>query len=223
MVTDNYKIILKELGGIMKSIIFDIDGTIWDVRNEVALAWIDVIKENTDWEITFDAKRLGSLFGKTMTVIFNTLYPEVPEEDFVRIRELIYVKQKEYLLKYKPAMYEGIEDVFKKLYEKYDLYIVTNAQSGYIETLFEVTGIKKYFKDWLCFGDTNAPKEVTIMKLMERNNIAKEEAVYVGDTQGDADSCKIAGIPMVYAGYGLGQVEAPWKVINEPKELLEIL
>ena len=35
---------------------------------------------------------------------------------------------------------------------------------------------------------------------MERNGLS--EAVYVGDTQGDANSCKEAEIPMIYAAYG---------------------
>ncbi len=204
----------------MKAIIFDIDGTLWDVRKEVAMAWADVIRENTDWEITFDAARLGSLFGKTMTEIFNTLYPGVAEDEFARIRELIYVRQNEYLLKYKPALYEGMLDTIKALYEVYPLYIVTNAQSGYIETLFEATGIGQYFTDWMCFGDTNAPKNVTISRLMERNNIT--DAIYIGDTQGDAEACRLAGIPMIYASYGLGQVMEPYMTIEKPADLMDI-
>ena len=40
---------------------------------------------------------------------------------------------------------------------------------------------------------------------MERNNL--KDVVYVGDTRGDADSAKIAGIPFVYAEYGFGHVD----------------
>ena len=45
------------------SIIFDVDGTLWDVRDAVAHAWRDVITELTDWEINFDGKSLGAMFG----------------------------------------------------------------------------------------------------------------------------------------------------------------
>ena len=55
---------------------------------------------------------------------------------------------------------------------------------------------------------------------MERN--ALSEAVYVGDTQGDANACKEAEIPMIYASYGFGEVEEAAASINSFDELLNI-
>ena len=55
---------------------------------------------------------------------------------------------------------------------------------------------------------------------MERNGI--EEAVYVGDTQGDADACKEAGVPMVYAAYGFGNVEDECVTIQQFDQLLDL-
>ena len=49
-------------------------------------------------------------------------------------------------------------------------------------------GMEPYIKDFLCFGRTQTSKDRTILKLMEKNNLTSP--VYVGDTQGDADSCK---------------------------------
>ena len=40
--------------------------------------------------------------------------------------------------------------------------------------------------------------------LMKKNNL--NSPVYVGDTQGDADACKMAGIPFIFAEYGFGDV-----------------
>ena len=40
--------------------------------------------------------------------------------------------------------------------------------------------------------------------LMEKNGL--KSPVYVGDTQGDADACKAAGIPFIFAEYGFGDV-----------------
>lgn len=202
------------------SIIFDVDGTLWDVRDAVALAWRDVITELTDWEINFDGKSLGAMFGKTMDTIFFHFYPNSTREEYEKITGTIYKRQKEYLIKYAPALYEGVAGTLEKLSHRYKLFIVTNAQRGYIDTIFAVHDIEKYFTDWMCFGDTNASKDVTIRKLIERNNL--KSAVYVGDTQGDANSCEKAGIPMVYAAYGLGNVEEPWKNIDNFSELENI-
>lgn len=202
------------------SIIFDVDGTLWDVRDAVAHAWRDVITELTDWEINFDGKSLGAMFGKTMDTIFFHFYPNSTKEEYEKITGVIYKRQKEYLIRYAPALYEGVEKTLEKLSHRYKLFIVTNAQRGYIDTVFAVHDVQKYFTDWMCFGDTNASKDVTIRKIIERNNL--KNAVYVGDTQGDADSCEKAGIPIVYAAYGLGKVEKPWRSIDKFSELEDI-
>ena len=47
-------------------------------------------------------------------------------------------------------------------------------------------------------------KGETILMLMERNGL--KDPVYIGDTQGDADACAYAGIPFIFAEYGLGAV-----------------
>ena len=202
------------------SIIFDVDGTLWDVRDAVAHAWRDVITELTDWEINFDGKSLGAMFGKTMDTIFFHFYPNSTKEEYEKITGVIYKRQKEYLIRYAPDLYEDVEKTLEKLSHRYKLFIVTNAQRGYIDTVFAVHDVQKYFTDWMCFGDTNASKDVTIRKIIERNNL--KNAVYVGDTQGDADSCDKAGIPIVYAAYGLGKVEKPWRSIDKFSELEDI-
>ena len=211
---------MSEYKNNFDSIIFDVDGTLWDVRDAVALAWRDVITELTDWEINFDDKSLGAMFGKTMDTIFFHFYPNSTREEYEKITGTIYKRQKEYLIKYAPDLYEGVADTLKKLSEKYKLFIVTNAQRGYIDTVFAVHDVQKYFTDWMCFGDTNASKDVTIRQIIERNSL--KNAVYVGDTQGDANSCEKAGIPIVYAAYGLGTVEKPWKSIDKFSELENI-
>lgn len=201
-------------------IIFDVDGTLWDARGVVAKSWEDIIRRETDWPIRFDDKSLGAMFGRTMDTIFFHFYPESTREEYERLTAIIYNVQNENLIKYAPPLYDGVKETLKKLSERYRLFIVTNAQRGYIDTIFKVHDIRKYFTDWMCFGDTGESKDVTITRLMERNHL--ERAVYVGDTQGDADASAKAGIPMVYAGYGLGSVDKPWKSIESFRELGDI-
>ena len=48
-------------------------------------------------------------------------------------------------------------------------------------------------------------------------------SVYVGDTQGDADSAAVAGIPFIYASYGFGNVKKYDYSIEKFSDLLDIL
>ena len=112
-----------------------------------------------------------------------------------------------------------MKETVKKLAGKYRLFIVSNCQAGYIEAFLENTGLQEYFEDHICPGDTGMLKADNIRLIMRRNGL--QDAVYVGDTQGDADACREAGVPMVYAAYGCGDVKEPWAVIQSMGELLE--
>lgn len=54
-------------------------------------------------------------------------------------------------------------------------------------------------------GRTGLDKGANIRLVMERNGVTK--AVYVGDTQGDADAAAEAGIPFIFTEYGFGSVK----------------
>ncbi|MDE7279616.1 MAG: HAD hydrolase-like protein, partial [Oscillospiraceae bacterium] len=84
-------------------------------------------------------------------------------------------------------------------------FIVSNCQSGYIETFLEYHKLGKYFADFECPGGTGFAKAENIRIVMERNGL--EKAVYVGDTQGDLDASDSAGIPFIHAAYGFGNVD----------------
>lgn len=202
-------------------IIFDIDGTLWDSRRVVADSWNAAIAEHTAYDLKFDYKEIGALFGKPMNEIFKTLFGELDEYETERLTDLLYNYEKHYLDMYPPSLYDGVYEVLEKLSKKFKLFIVTNAQKGYIEKLFAAGGICPFFTDWLCFGDTNAPKDITLKKIIDRNRLCAP--IYVGDTQGDADACKKANIPMIYAAYGLGKVQNPEFVINDIRALPDLL
>ena len=117
-------------------------------------------------------------------------------------------------------VYDKVKETIISLSTQYQIFIVSNCQAGYIEAFLKNTGLENYVIDHLCPGDTGVLKADNIRLVMERNGL--KSAVYVGDTQGDADACKKAGIPMIYAAYGFGQVEEPQVTIASMEELLTI-
>lgn len=205
----------------MDGIIFDIDGTLWDSTETVAEAWNKAIRDGSDLDMTVNGEILKSLFGKTMEQIYCALFPQLNDAERSRIGDLCFQYENE-LLEEKPGiLYAGVAETLQTLSQKTDLYIVSNCQCGYIEVLLKTCHLEKYFKDTLSYGQTLTPKGQTIRTLMERNNL--KDAVYVGDTQGDADACKEAGIPFVFAAYGFGDVPDAKMKINSLFELLDLI
>lgn len=188
----------------MDSIIFDVDGTIWDSTQSVADSWNKAIREHSDLDLTLDPVSLSRVFGKTMTEIADALFPALDTEARMKLLDACYAEENRYLEDHPGLLYDGVAGRIRNLSLRYPLYIVSNCQCGYIEVMLKTSGLAPYIKDHLCFGETLRPKGETIRMLMEKNGL--KSPVYVGDTQGDADACKTAGIPFIFAEYGFGDV-----------------
>ena len=70
----------------MDSIIFDVDGTLWDSTGIVAEAWSDYLIHTEHMDTDVSAKRLMGLFGQLLPDIAKALFPELPEAE--QLREL---------------------------------------------------------------------------------------------------------------------------------------
>ena len=71
----------------MDSIIFDIDGTIWNSTDVVAVAWNEILeKEGLDIRVT--ANQLKGLFGRLLPDIAKAIMPELDEAEQLRIIDL---------------------------------------------------------------------------------------------------------------------------------------
>ena len=64
----------------MDSIIFDVDGTLWDSRAIVAETWNQVIREQTDLDIVLTVDSLTEHFGKLLPDIAACIFPDEPKE-----------------------------------------------------------------------------------------------------------------------------------------------
>ena len=205
----------------MDSIIFDVDGTLWDATEIVAAAWTEALRQAYDPQMTVTAGQLCGLFGKLLPDIAARLFPQESKKRQQELIELCCAEEHRALLAASQApIYPGLEDTLQVLSEKYKLFIVSNCQAGYIEVFLKCTGFSQYFKDHLCPGDTGHPKGENIREIIRRHRL--EAPVYIGDTMGDFRATKEAGIPFVHASYGYGQVDSPDLVIFQISDLLQL-
>ena len=188
----------------MDSIIFDVDGTLWDSTDSVARSWNLAIQENSSLDLTITENALQQVFGKTMTEIADTLFSRLPKKERMKLLEVCFQYENRYLETHPGKLFDGVTDTLAALSGQYPLFIVSNCQQGYIEVLLRTCSLEPFIKDHLCFGETQTSKGQTILTLMKRNGL--KNPVYVGDTRGDADACAEAGIPFIFAGYGFGDV-----------------
>ena len=204
-----------------ESLIFDIDGTLWDSRAMVAEGYNIQLRAEGLGHLCLKAEDLTPLFGKVKEDLANALFAMLPEEARNALINRCMDSEREYMADMDCAIgYPEVKETLEKLKEKYRLFIVSNCDCGYPELCMEKLGIGHLIEGHLCYGDTGTPKGQTIQKLMADHHITS--ACYIGDTQGDADAAKFAGIPFVYCAYGFGSVDAYWKEIQKFDELLTI-
>ena len=204
-----------------ESLIFDIDGTLWDSRALVAIGYNIQLEREGLGHLCTNADVLKTLFGKTMTDIADALFGTVPAPERYDLMERCMATQNIYLQEDPCRIaYPGVKETLEKLAKKYRLFIVSNSNCGYPELCMEKMGVTDLFSGHLCFGDTGAHKGITIQKLMEKYNI--RSACYIGDTQGDKDATDMAGLPFIFCTYGFGQVDSCWKSIDQFEDLLKL-
>ena len=204
-----------------ESLIFDIDGTLWDSRQLVAEGYnIQLEKEGLS-HLAVTAEDLRPLFGKVMTEIADTILASIDPSERYDLMERCMKTENDYLFANECRIgYPKVKETLAELAKKYRLFIVSNSQCGYPELCIEKLGLSDYIEGHMCFGDTGTCKGETIKRLMEKHGIGT--ACYIGDTQGDLDAADYAGLPFVYCTYGFGQVTHYWKSVDAFEKIAAI-
>ena len=204
------------------ALIFDLDGTLWDSAEEVAKAWTIAGQRHLGPSFELSKEDVYREMGKTMDQIVADLIPDQHnEKKMAEIAKDLFATENDYLKKHPGKAFPGVIETLKKLKaDGYRLYIVSNCQSGYIETFLPLVP-NDLFSDHMCWSDTQKDKHFTILKQMERAN--EKEAIYIGDTHGDEKETRLANLPFIHAAYGFGKAESPDASIESFAELPSVL
>ena len=204
-----------------ESLIFDIDGTLWDSRSIIVEGYNQVLTAAGHEDLCVTAEDLKRLFGKTMKEIADIMLTTLSEEERYPLMEKCIDTGDARLLNDPCDIgYPGVKETLEELHKRHRLFIVSNSQLGYPETTMEKLGITHLFQGHLCFGNTGTDKGTTIRILMEQHGI--ENAVYIGDTQGDYEAAVKAGLPFVWATFGFGEPDGYDAKIDSFCELTQL-
>lgn len=208
----------------MNHIILDIDGTLWNTTGVVATAWNKAVSESGIEELKnlhITDKILQKEFGKPMDVIADDLFGDIDAKKKADLLEVCCEYEHKAIAENKEDLtYANVRETLFELSKNNRLYIVSNCQNGYIELVMEKNGIEDIISDIECFGRTGLQKDENIRLLMDRNDI--DEAVYVGDTLGDFEASRKAGVKFIFCEYGFGDVSNPDAVIKDFSELSDM-
>ena len=204
-----------------ESLIFDVDGTLWDSRGLVAEGYNVQLKEESLEHLFVTVDDLTPLFGKVMTDLADALFGIIPEKERYELMERCMATENRYLEENPCHIgYPKVKETIRELSKNHRIFIVTNAQKGYAEVCIEKLGLGDYVSGWLSFGDTGTSKGKTIRTLMAKHGI--ENAVYIGDTQGDYEATLEAELPFIWCTFGFGKPESYVAKVDAFEDLLNL-
>jgi len=186
------------------SLIFDLDGTLWDALDTYLESWNEGAKlENLNR--TFTRDDLHYVMGWERTKVLNHMFPDEDKER----QEDIYRTINECRLRLMPqkggVLYKGVRDGLIRLSRKYKLFIVSNCPANLIVEFMKWADLEEYITDEMAHGVNSMPKHYNIKLLVDKHGL--KSPVYIGDTLGDGLETRKAGLPFVLLTYGFGTTD----------------
>lgn len=190
---------------MLKTVIFDLDGTIGDTLPLCVKAFQQAIEPLGGIRLT--PQEVIAHFGPSEEGVIRKLFPDRYEE----ATELFINSYRE-LHDIAPRPFEGIVELLSYLKSAgVHNTIVTGKGMRTLRITLDKYGIAPYF-DLLEAGSPEGPcKSEKICKILSALAVAPEEALYVGDAPTDIAESRAAGVPVA---------SAAWASTAEP-ELLE--
>ena len=206
----------------IEAVIFDLDGTMWDALDGIRMTWNQVVANHPEYrKDPISSEELERCLGLPMTDIAVKLFPNTTAEQQQTLMDECCALENAYLSEHGGVLYPKLEETLTELKKNYKLFVVSNCQQGYIESFIKAHRLAGCFDDIECWGNNLLPKGENNKLIMKRNGVTK--AVYVGDTAGDEESARVAGIPFIFAKYGFGEAKAPDYILEEFSKLPELM
>lgn len=186
------------------SLIFDMDGTLWDAADTYVASWnAGFKKENVDKIVS--REDLGHMMGWEKRKVLDHMMPNFDEEKQERVFSTINEYRSELIPEMGGILYEGIREGLEQLAERYQLFIVSNCPENLIRQFIDWADINHLITDEMAHGVNSKPKHHNIRLLIDKYSL--KNPVYIGDTETDSIESRKAQLPFVFLSYGFGQTD----------------
>ena len=191
----------------MKTVIFDLDGTLADTSGDLIAAANHCFRQMGDGDLLDPERDQGTALrgGRAMLTLGMTRLGRA--EDFVTIDQYYPVLLEAYgqAIDVYTQLYPGAMDAVEVLRERgYGVGICTNKPEGLAQDLLTRLGVRDAFGS-LVGADTltvRKPDPAPLFEAARRAGGAPEACVLIGDSDTDRNTARAAGVPSVLVTFG---------------------
>ncbi|MFV1996791.1 MAG: HAD family hydrolase [Acidiferrobacterales bacterium] len=214
----------------IRTVLFDLDGTLADTAPDLALALNTLLKEEGKQPLSYERIRQEASYGgKALITLGFGLEPTSPQFEPLRQRFLNLYKSK---LCEHTTLFKGMDKVINDI-ESAGLNwgIVTNKPSWLTDPLLKLMGLENKASA-IVSGDTtnnSKPHPGPLLHACETAGSQPGQCLYVGDAERDIEAGQRAGMKTLVALFGyLRDDDQPenWGadgLVNTPEEILSWL
>jgi phosphoglycolate phosphatase len=219
-------------GHTAKLLIFDLDGTLIDSRQDLANSVNAMLRHFRRPELPQDV--IASYIGNGAPMLVRRSLGDPDDENFVQDALLYFMAwYREHKLDH-TYVYEGIMEALESIRQSRNgrpvkMAVLSNKPVGPSRAIVETLGLGKYF--FQVYGGnsfhTKKPDPAGVQALLDEAESSPEETIIVGDSDVDVLTARNAGIYSIGVKYGLAphtlQDAPPDVLIDKPEELATVL
>jgi len=213
---------------MIKLIIFDFDGTLFDTKYDIARS-VNIYLNELGFP-SLPQEKIFKFIGNGSDYLLKKSLEEVKANNFenYNIERFLQIYKEEATKSVKP--FDGIVSVLENLKDK-TLYIVTNKDEESARLILNKFNMEKYFKRVIGRDSYNLKKpDERLMKIIiENENVNKDEILVIGDSEIDFKFAKNSNVLVAIVLWGgIGDVDELKKlnadfILYEPKDILKIV
>jgi len=225
-----------------KGVIWDLDGTIFNISDALKKAVDDGIEK---YQLIIERDEVMEEIAHLIEEIQNYPVPKILLNSyellkvnflsgigfFKKLRIAIFLFNQ--FNKYKDAgstIYDGIDNLLTKMFDKkLKLAILTNNKSQYAEEVLDKFNLTKYFDIIVGFNEVSEvkPNPEGLNIILNKWKINSSETIFIGDMTTDVDAGKSANVMMICVASGLAQKETllqhnPDILVDNTEELIKL-
>jgi phosphoglycolate phosphatase len=225
-------------GHTAKLLIFDLDGTLIDSREDLANSINAMLIHFGKKELPHEV--IASYIGDGAPMLVRRSLGDPDDESFVQDAVLYFMSwYREHKLD-NTYVYDGVKEALNAIQKSRDgasaqgtqplkMAVLSNKPVGPSRAIVEALGLGPYF--FQIYGGnsfhTKKPDPTGVQALLEEAGATPEETVIVGDSDIDVLTAQNSGIYSVGVTYGLAphtlQDAPPDVLIDHPRELADVL